>query len=318
MPRIELRFSLPADPAALFAVRQKLRTQLQLSPLTPDEINYVVLAVEEACTNAIRHSGSASDIEVELSLDQNDLQVVIKDQGQGFDLSLVRPDAIPDPMATGGRGLFLMSRLMDDFDVRVQGGVEVRMGKRGTNQDPVYRLSDLIDVPALQELLDTFHSVFNCPSAIVDNEAHVLTASGWQDVCTRFHRINPDTLGECQRSDLHIYGHLRRGHETVAYVCPRGMVDCAAPIVIEGRHLGNAFVARSSSSRPTLSCIVSRPGALASMRRPTFPRSSECRSCPATSSSSACPSSAPSPRWSRPSASPVSGSERQTPTRIAS
>jgi ligand-binding sensor protein len=126
------------------------------------------------------------------------------------------------------------------------------MRKRGRGQASGYRLADLIDVPRLQELLDTFHRAFNCPSAIVDSEANVLTATGWQEVCTQFHRLNPETLGECQQSDLHIYGHLRHGSESVAYVCPRGMIDCAAPIVIEGRHLGNVFIGQVFIEPPDL------------------------------------------------------------------
>ena len=126
-------------------------------------------------------------------------------------------------------------------------------------------------MPALQELLDAFHSAFNCPNAIIDNEAKVLTAAGWQDICTQFHRINPDTLGECQQSDLHIYGHLRQGHETVAYVCPRGMIDCAAPIVIEGRHLGNVFIGQVFVEPPDLDSFR-RAGAALRLRGGGLPR----------------------------------------------
>jgi anti-sigma regulatory factor (Ser/Thr protein kinase)/ligand-binding sensor protein len=251
-PAIDLHFSIPTEPAALFSVRQRLRTHLQLSPLTPEQVDDVVLCVEEACSNAIRHSGTATAIEVVVTLQGADLHVTVRDGGSGFDLSVFRPDAVPDLTATGGRGLFLMSRLMDDLDLRVQGGVEVRMRKRGLGQAAGYRLADLIDVPRLQELLDSFHRAFNCPSAIVDNEANVLTATGWQEVCTQFHRLNPETLGECQQSDLHIYGHLRHDSKTVAYACPRGMIDCAAPIVIEGRHLGNVFIGQVFVEPPDL------------------------------------------------------------------
>ena len=54
----------PADPAALFGVRARIRTHLQISTLEPREIDDVVLAVEEACTNAIRHSRSEKDIDL--------------------------------------------------------------------------------------------------------------------------------------------------------------------------------------------------------------------------------------------------------------
>ena len=239
----DLYFSLPAQPSALFMARSRIRTYLQLSPLDPQQIDDVVLCVEEACTNALRHSGVEEDISIGLAFEGSDLEVVVKDRGRAFDLSRFRPDVMPDPFATGGRGLFLITQLMDEVDLRVDGGLEVRIRKKAAGDVAArYRLSDLIDVGELQGLLDAFDTAFGCPTAIVDSEANVLTASGWQDICTQFHRVHPETLGECQQSDLHIYGHLRRGHETVAYVCPRGMIDCASPIIIEGRHLGNVFI----------------------------------------------------------------------------
>ena len=143
---------------------------------------------------------------------------------------------------------------MNEVDLRVHSGLEVRMRKRGTRdpEAPLYRLADLIDVPRLQGLLDSLNAAFDCPTAIIDNEARVLAGSGWQDICTQFHRIHPETLGECQQSDLHIYGHLLQGNEAVAYVCPRGMIDCASPIVIEGRHLGNVFIGQVFVEPPDL------------------------------------------------------------------
>jgi serine phosphatase RsbU (regulator of sigma subunit)/anti-sigma regulatory factor (Ser/Thr protein kinase) len=250
----DLRFMLPPEPAALFTARQRIRTHLQLSPLDPGQIDDVVLSVEEACTNAIRHSGTEEDVEVSLAFEGEELAVLVRDRGHGFDLRQYRPDEVPDPFASGGRGLFLISQLMDEVDLRIHGGVEVRMRKRGSlaADSQQYRLSDLIDVGELQGLLDSFDAAFGCPNAIVDNEAQVLTASGWQDICTQFHRVHPETLGECQQSDLHIYGHLHRGTETVAYVCPRGMIDCASPILIEGRHLGNVFIGQVFVEPPDL------------------------------------------------------------------
>jgi hypothetical protein len=32
--------------------------------------------------------------------------------------------------------------------------------------------------------------------------------TAWQDACTQFHRIHPETLGQCEESDLRIHGEL--------------------------------------------------------------------------------------------------------------
>ena len=253
-PTSELRLVLAPEPAKLFALRARIRTHLQLSPLDPEQIDDVVIAVEEACTNAIRHSGTCEDIEVGLSFEGADLLATVRDRGHGFDLSRFDPEATPDLMAEGGRGLFLISRLMNQVDLRLHSGLEVRMRKHGSGDPnaPLYHLADLIDIPRLQRLLDSLNEAFNCPNAIIDKKARVLTGSGWQDLCTQFHRVHPETLGECQESDIHIYGHLSQGSETVAYVCPRGLIDCAAPIIIDGRHLGNVFIGQVFVEPPDL------------------------------------------------------------------
>ena len=49
-------------------------------------IDDVVLCVEEAATNAIRHSGSDADIEISLRFAGGDLLAEVKDHGEGFDL----------------------------------------------------------------------------------------------------------------------------------------------------------------------------------------------------------------------------------------
>jgi ligand-binding sensor protein len=182
------------------------------------------------------------------------LEATVRDHGQGFDVSLFDPDELPDLMAEGGRGLFLMSRLMDVLDLELEEGLLVRMRLRGSRdaETPAYSLADLIDVPRLQALLDSMHEAFDCPTAIIDNEARVLTATAWQEACTRFHRLNAETRELCEESDLHIYGQLGQGSDAVSYVCPRGMIDCAAPIRIQGRHLGNVFIGQVFVDPPDL------------------------------------------------------------------
>jgi anti-sigma regulatory factor (Ser/Thr protein kinase) len=89
------------------------------------EVDVVVLCMEEAFSNAIRHSGSDEPVSVRLRLDDDLLQVTVKDRGTGFDVSRFHPDELPAVDAAGGRGLFLISRLMDQMELRVNHGLEV-------------------------------------------------------------------------------------------------------------------------------------------------------------------------------------------------
>jgi PAS domain S-box-containing protein len=115
-----------------------------------------------------------------------------------------------------------------------------------------YRLQDLIDMPKVQDLLDSLYDAFRLPSAIVDIKGNILTASGWQDICTRFHRINPVSELECRKSDLYIMDHLPEADPSVMYCCPHGMVDCATPIVVGGMHVANIFTGQLFLEPPDL------------------------------------------------------------------
>jgi len=104
-----------------------------------------------------------------------------------------------------------------------------------------YKLADLLDVPKLQALMDSLDELYSIPSAIIDMEGDILTGTSWQDICTKFHRANPESEKECIKSDTHIGGELLKGKTQVVYKCPQGLVDAATPIIVDGKHLGNAF-----------------------------------------------------------------------------
>ena len=123
---------VPLDASRLLRVRERIRDYLRSHCQAGPDVDDVVLAVEEACTNAIRHSCAKEDAKVSLAFDHDRLSVVVADHGVGFDPGLFRPDRVPDLLAPGGRGLFLISRLVDDLHVVCAGGTQVHMGKRMT------------------------------------------------------------------------------------------------------------------------------------------------------------------------------------------
>jgi PAS domain S-box-containing protein len=125
-----LTFSLPLDPARLLRARHRIRDYLYEFGAEPSDVDRVVLAIEEAMTNAVRHSGSTEELDVSVCFEGADLVAEVKDHGQGFDVSCFDPSAVPDLFATGGRGLFLIAHLMDDLELCCDGGLEVRAVKR--------------------------------------------------------------------------------------------------------------------------------------------------------------------------------------------
>ena len=79
----------------------------------------VLIATLEAANNAILHGNKLDenkDVTITYSYDEEELHIVIKDTGPGFDY-----ENIPDPTAPenieniNGRGVFLMEKLSDEL-----------------------------------------------------------------------------------------------------------------------------------------------------------------------------------------------------------
>ena len=101
-------------------------------------------------------------------------------------------------------------------------------------------LIDIIDIPAIQALINSFHKLVHITMAIVDLKGNVLVGIGWSDICTRFHRINPETCRHCTESDTELSAGVPIGNYKL-YKCKNNMWDVATPIMVGGRHIGNVF-----------------------------------------------------------------------------
>ena len=112
------------------------------------------------------------------------------------------------------------------------------MGREG------YELASLIDLDRVQRLCDGLSAAFDLTLAVLDLSGNVLIATGWQDICTRYHRENPETLQGCLESDLRINRRLVEGldkSEHYAYRCSNGLWDVAFPLVVAGEHVANVY-----------------------------------------------------------------------------
>jgi len=115
-----------------------------------------------------------------------------------------------------------------------------------------HQIADLLDIPRLQAALDSLYASSKIPSAIIDNDGKVHTGSGWQDVCTKFHRAHPEARKRCIESDLYITDHIREANPSIAYKCTHGLVDTATPIIVEGEHIGTVFTGQLFLEEPDL------------------------------------------------------------------
>jgi PAS domain S-box-containing protein len=113
-----------------------------------------------------------------------------------------------------------------------------------------YSFQELVDIPRLQELTDELFTATGIPSAIIAMDGEIVTGSGWQRICTEFHRKHPEIERDCIASDVAIRKGIDEGEAFVMYRCPRGLVDGSAPIVIDGEHVANAFTGQLFTEPP--------------------------------------------------------------------
>ena len=102
------------------------------------------------------------------------------------------------------------------------------------------QLTDIVNVEDIQKMMDTFHEMTNHPFSIIDLDNNIHVATGWQDVCTKFHRANPETEKLCFNSDKYIAKNLST-KKPVVYTCELGLTDCAIPIIVGEQHVATMF-----------------------------------------------------------------------------
>lgn len=118
---------IPSDVTILPRMRGELRAFLRQGGLDESLVEDVVLCVQEACKNAVRHSRCDDEIVVRLALELWAVRVTVRDFGVG--MGPHAEAAAPAPLAETGRGLHIIRCLMDELEVRVNDGTEVRMVK---------------------------------------------------------------------------------------------------------------------------------------------------------------------------------------------
>ena len=132
MPELHY-LSLRPDVAGLPLARRTVRGFLRQWSVDEDSSQDIIVSLQEALKNAVRFSGVKTEIDVILCLADDSVCVVVKDKGRGFDRELLqgsRSQETPDPLSPSGRGLFLITQLMDEVRLGSDGGAEVRMLKR--------------------------------------------------------------------------------------------------------------------------------------------------------------------------------------------
>lgn len=132
-----LTLTVPSDLALLPVVRTFIESVCRLGQLDQKTTDEMVLAANEAASNVIRHAHRGRTelpLQVQCVLLDDGIEVSLRDQGEPFDVTDV-PFMDPAELRIGGRGVFLMRKLLDELSCcpRESGGNELRMVKRANS-----------------------------------------------------------------------------------------------------------------------------------------------------------------------------------------
>ncbi|RPI06732.1 MAG: ATP-binding protein [Ignavibacteriae bacterium] len=129
----------------LLEVREFVGDEARAFGFSEEDASNIVLAVDEACTNIIKHAYQyATDKEIEVSIvpQHRSFEIRIFDSGRSFDPSTIRQPDLKEHIGhhkRGGLGVYMMKRLMDKVEYNFHKGKrnEVRLIKFRSNASTV-------------------------------------------------------------------------------------------------------------------------------------------------------------------------------------
>jgi serine/threonine-protein kinase RsbW len=128
---ITLALNLPRDGMSVPVARRIVDTSMRAVGVEDGCVDDVTLALTEACTNVLKHSGPGDEYEVSVALRDDTCSIEVTDVGRGFDFSTLESED-PGHEAERGRGVQLMKLLVDRvrFQSKPEAGSVVHMEKQ--------------------------------------------------------------------------------------------------------------------------------------------------------------------------------------------
>ncbi len=119
---IEIRIS--SDPRLLAVVRAMVSQVCELAGCSEEEQRKIVLAVDEACSNIIKHTYQGDccrTIDIRCQGDEKRLEIVLRDCGPPIDVKRIQPRDL-DEVRPGGLGTHFIRSIMDKVDYSYEEG----------------------------------------------------------------------------------------------------------------------------------------------------------------------------------------------------
>ena len=111
-----IKLSIPSNPKYLGLIRKVLEELFQNHEVPDETARRLILCVDEACANVIKHSyeGSCNEpIEATFTIEGDDFKVQIRDYGKQCNINQIKPRELDD-MKPGGLGTHFINEIMDE------------------------------------------------------------------------------------------------------------------------------------------------------------------------------------------------------------
>ena len=121
--------TIPSSTRYLEDVREFVTKKAQSAEFSESVVEQLKIAVDEACTNVIKHAYDGEGehvIDIAVIITHDKLVVRIRDRGRSFDPNTYsEPNLIEFAKSRkgGGLGVHIINRLMDRVEYRTKGGV---------------------------------------------------------------------------------------------------------------------------------------------------------------------------------------------------
>jgi len=115
------KLSVPSDTANLSLVRDFIERAVRRSPIEPNDLTKLALAVDEACANVIEHAhehDATKELTIRVAFDDTRVEVDVIDSGRSFDPTQHAPVSLDDlkkHRKDGGMGIRIMQMATDEL-----------------------------------------------------------------------------------------------------------------------------------------------------------------------------------------------------------
>ncbi|GBE35132.1 putative histidine kinase sensor domain protein [bacterium BMS3Bbin06] len=122
-----------------------------------------------------------------------------------------------------------------------------------TLENKEYSLAEVVDIGELRLLFEAFSKFSGFTTGLVEQGTNeVIIATGWRDICVKFHRVNPKSAAHCKTSNKQLTTNLKAPGQITLSKCNNGLIDGATPIIVNDIHMANLFSGQIFFEQPDL------------------------------------------------------------------